>query len=117
MTFLLKYKQLEEKREIPDENLEHYGLVTIAIEHQTFRGPLIMTISRSELERFLQKNDLELLPYKNAEKIDDEYSEIMTRICVPKTNYFKKVAKQKHKENKESQLFASLAGKDLSDGR
>lgn len=107
-----KYEKVKAWGEIPNENLEQYGLITIAIEHQTFRGPLIMTISRSELESFLEKNNFKILPYKNAEKIDEEYSEIMMRICVPKTNHSKKVVKQKHKENKESQLFASLAGKD-----
>ena len=89
--------------------------VVIAIENPNFRGPLIMSIAKSSLRTFLDKDKIEFPVYKN--ELNDEYTDIMAKLYLPKSKHFVKMARKKYDENPSSPLNASIAGKKVKKER
>lgn len=92
-----------------DDNEEK--IVVFAIENPNFRGTLIMSVPEIFLKDFLNTEDIKLPKFKNTDKIDEDYSNIMAKLYLPVNNYFKKYIAKKYQEDPSSELIASLAGK------
>ena len=95
--------------EIPQHKNGEKGIV-VAIENQNFRGPLLMEIPENFLKAVLGEN-IKFPEYKNTDKIDENYMNIMLRLYLPATEYYRNAIKKAYIENPQSELIASLAGK------
>lgn len=85
--------------------------IAIVIENPNFRGPLIMSIPKSSLREFLGKDKIEFPIYKN--ELNEEYTEVMSKIYMSKSKNFIKEAAKKYKQDPTSALYAGLAGKKV----
>ena len=113
---MLIKKQLKVKNWGKIENVENISDfdIAIGIESGNFRGPLIMAIPKQILLQAFKIKDDEIPTYKGY--LNQAYSEVMARVLLVSNNYFKKQVKEKYKQNKSSELYASLAGKKPGSG-
>lgn len=95
-------KSNEEDEEIEDE-------ITIAIENENFRGPLLIVFPEDEAKK------IKISKYKG--NIDKNYRKIMSRLYLPKSKFYELTVKKMYDENPQSNLIASLAGKKIKEGR
>lgn len=103
---------IEENQELQTSKTEDEEEgVKIALEHQGFRGPLVMQVPETQLKKFLEIDNLELPTYRHTDMIDENYNNIMTKLCLPSNEYFKRTVKQYYKSMPESTLLTILAGK------
>lgn len=87
--------------------------VNIAMDNVNFRGTVVISVPKVILENFIESETSKLPKYKDAEKMDENYSNIMGKLYVPATNFFKKYVMSKYKENPSSKLYAGLVGKKV----
>lgn len=86
-----------------------------AMDNANFRGPVIMSVPTEELKRFFGVDEVRFPEYKGVEKLDYNTSAIMEKLYLPTSNYFKRVAMKKYKENPSSKALALLTGKKLKE--
>ena len=65
------------------------------------------------LKHYFQTDNLNLPRVKKPEKVENQYNDIMSEICLPATEYFKKCMIKKYTETPSSELYAKLAGKKV----
>lgn len=85
--------------------------VGIAIESQNFRGHLVMSLPKSFIIQYFEDENVKLPRFKNEDKIDHEYSKIMSMIYIPINEYFKSRVSMEYDKNPANKLVANLAGK------
>ena len=91
------------------DSREKDDLITIAVENQNFRGPLLIEIQERLLKGFLEVDKLDILRYKA--KIEPEHSKIFSKLYIPTTKFFSEIAKKTYEENSQSEFLANLVGK------
>lgn len=96
-----------------DETVEDEG-VTVAVESRTFRGPLLMSISKQALQGLLRTDGSNYPVY--PKELDKTYCDIMSKIYIPSNKFFNNLVKNAFKENPESKFLANLAGKKVKQG-
>lgn len=101
----------ESEFEDSDPNTEK---IIIAMDKQSFRGPLAFSIDENSINEFLKKknrNDkqqsVKLPKYKG--KLDESYSKVMASLFLPTSVYFKKYINGRYQENPNSTLLTKLA--------
>lgn len=87
--------------------------ITIAIDNANFRGTVLMAVPKTALDEFVETSDIKLPKYKDVDKIDELYSNIMSKLYLPASNYFKRQVMKKYKQNPSSVVLAGLAGKKV----
>lgn len=86
--------------------------ITILIEDAEFRVPYIIVLPKSILFNDLGIEDESKLPvYKNSDKIDKQYREIIEKLYLPTNEFYKKTVGEYYTEKPQSSLIANLAGK------
>lgn len=101
---------------LDNDVVETYQDETVfAIDNASFRGPVIMSVPTGELKRFFG-DDIIFPKYKGAQKIDFITSKTMEKLYLPASNYFKRMALEKYKENPSSKTLALLTGKKIKEG-
>ena len=89
---------------------------TIALENPDFRGTLLIEVPSNLLaEIFGKGNNIKLPDYKG--KLDQTYCDIMSRLYLPRNQFFSSYIKQAYKENPQSEIVATLAGKKVRGAR
>lgn len=83
--------------------------VAIAIESRNFRGPLVMGVSKSLIQRFYGTSETQLPQYDK--EIDKTYHNIMSKIYIPANNFYRNAVAKAHEENPDSRVIAELAEK------
>lgn len=81
--------------------------VSIAIESRNFRGPLVMGVSRSLIQRFYGTTEAQLPQYDK--KIDETYHNIMSKLYIPANNFYRNAVAKAHAEKPDSKVIADLA--------
>ena len=99
---------------IDNEEIEYDedGLV-VAIDNENFRGTIIMAIPKGIVTGFFNIDEDKLPKYKKLNEIDESYSQIMAKLYLPASNYFKRQIMKKYKENPGNSLYANLTGKKV----
>lgn len=97
------------------EGLDKENILTIAIENQNFRGPLIMDVSKEILSEFFNEEDIYFPEYKG--NLNEDYCKIMSRLYLPTNKFFTKNIKKLYEENPQSEVLANLAGKKVKEER
>ena len=88
--------------------------IVIAIDMQSFRGPLVVSMNERSLYDFLRarnqdsKNSMIKLPIYKGE-LDEEYSKSMATLLLPTSVYFRKCINQMYQENPDSSLLRQLS--------
>lgn len=107
---IIKFDDKIEDLEDEQKESRTSNVVRIGLEHQNFRGPLIIEMSGSVLRSFLKIESEDELPiYINNENLDSK----LTNLYLPVTEYFKRVVKQEYKASRSSPLLSYLNGKTV----
>lgn len=97
-----------------DEATDNY--ITIALENQNFRGPLLIGIPNNILtEIFGKESKIKFPEYKG--KLNQSYCDIMAKLYLPTTKFFSTSIKKAYEENPQSEIVANLAGKKVREAR
>ena len=96
-----------EEAEEKENNQDEDGFITIAIENKTFRGPLLMGVTKNTLKSLF--NDKVKIP-KYEKEIDETYCNIMANLYLPINKFFINTVNKAYEQNPESKTLANIVG-------
>ena len=99
-----------EEAEEKENNQDEDGFITIAIENKTFRGPLLMGVTKNTLKSLF--NDKVKIP-KYEKEIDETYCNIMANLYLPINKFFINTVNKAYERNPESKTLANLVGGEV----
>ena len=103
---------LENKKEVGE--IDNY--ITIALENQNFRGPLLIGVPNNILtEVFGEGKNIKFPEYKG--RLNQEYCDVMSKLYLPTNKFFSNFIKKAYEEEPQSEIIANLAGKKVKEGR
>ena len=101
-----------------DLGIKNWGVIdeedkdlVFVVENPKMRGPLIFSLQKAYLEAFFETKDLKLPKYKNEKSLDNDYTDAMSKLYLPRSKYFDEAINEEYKKDKTSNLIANLAGK------
>lgn len=115
---LQKNPRVKRWGKIPNDEMENINvdgdnLISVAVDHQDFRGTIILASSKKTLQDVFHADNIDFPDYKKIDSIDEKYNDILTKICILNSEYFKRVIKEEYKNNPNNQLLAFLNGKPV----